>query len=134
MTYIFDSSGIYAMMSRKEYERFADAFTIYLAKYELGNILWKERYLHKRIGSAQQKEMADNAEKVFANIEVLGISGYINDVVNLAGNLNISVYDASYVFFAMKRNAILVTADNKLIKKLSGVIGAISPAELLKQS
>jgi predicted nucleic acid-binding protein len=134
MTYLFDSSGIYSMISRKEYEPFADSFTIYLAKYEFGNILWKERYLHKRIGSVQQKEMADNAEKVFANIEVLGISSHINEVVNLAGNLNISVYDASYVFFAIKKNATLVTADNKLTKKLGGAIDVISPEELLKRN
>ncbi len=52
----------------------------------------------------------------------------------LAGKLNISVYDASYMLFARKKSAILVPADNKLIKKLSGVISMIGPAELLKQS
>ena len=132
MTYIFDSSGIYSMISRREYRHFSDGFTIYLAKYEFGNILWKEQHLHRRIGLAQQKEMSDSAEKVFENIEVLGTSGYINDVINLASRLDITFYDASYVFFAMKRNATLVTLDTKLIKKVSGVINTISPDELVK--
>ncbi len=132
MTYIFDSSGIYSLISRKDYSHFTEGFTIYLAKYEYGNILWKEFHLHKKLGVAQKKEMVEMAEKVFANIEVLGTAGYIEKVVDLAAKLNISFYDASYVFFGLKRNAILVTADEKLARKLPGVINTISPEELLK--
>ena len=132
MTYIFDSSAIYSLISRKEYGYFADGFTIYLAKYEYGNILWKEFYLHKRLGAAQKKEMAEIAEKVFANIEVVGTTGYLEEVINLGVKLRIPFYDASYVFFAMKRNVVLVTVDEKLTKKLDGVIATVSPDELLK--
>ena len=130
MTYIFDSSAIYSLISRKEYSYFADGFTIYLAKYEYGNILWKEFYLHKRLGAVQKKEMAEIAEKVFANIEVVGTSGYMEEVINLGAKLRISFYDASYVFFAMKKNAVLVTTDEKLTQKLNGVIAAVNPDKL----
>jgi predicted nucleic acid-binding protein len=133
MTYIFDSSAIYSLISRRDYSHFAEGFTIYLAKYEYSNILWKEFYLHKRLGTAQKKEMAEIAEKVFANIEVVGITGYIDNVINLGAKLGISFYDASYAFFAMKRNAVLVTVDEKLTKKLKGsIINTVSPEELLK--
>src|SRR5208283_1337641 len=130
MTYIFDSSGIFSLISRREYSYFSEGFTIYLARYEFGNILWKETYLHKRIGIAQQKEMVALAEDVFTNMEVVGISGYMEKVIDLATKLGISFYDASFVFFAIKRNAVLVTADNKLVKKLAGVMSTISPDEL----
>lgn len=131
MKYIFDSSAIYSLISRKDYSHFVEGFTIYLSKYEYGSILWKEFYLHKRLGAAQKKEMAGSGEKVFANIEVLGVTGYIEEVINLGANLGISFYDASYVLFAMRKKAVLVTADEKLAKKLKGVINTVSPEELL---
>lgn len=132
MTYIFDSSGIFSLISKRDYSHFAEGFTVYLARYEFGNILWKETHLHKRLGAAQQKEMANAAEKVFANMEVVGISGYIEEVVDLAAKLGISFYDASYIFFGLRKNAVLVTADDRLARKLIGVIDTVNPKEILK--
>ena len=130
-TYIFDASAIYALIGSKRFALFAEGFTLHLARYELGNILWKEVHIHKRMKLEEERMLSEIAEGVFENIEIHDIAGKIDAIFHLADKYSISFYDAAYVYLAKEKNAILVTDDEKLIKKIKDVINTAQPSGLL---
>jgi predicted nucleic acid-binding protein len=48
----------------------------------------------------------------------LSVSGCEQEVVDLALKYNLSFYDAAYVYLAKKDDAVFVTEDGKLAKKI----------------
>ncbi|MCP8316707.1 MAG: hypothetical protein H3Z51_07600 [archaeon] len=49
MSYILDSSAIFRAIKENVVETLVGNYTLELARYELGNVLWKEYLLHKKI-------------------------------------------------------------------------------------
>ena len=131
MKYIFDSSAIYSLISKRNFKYFSECATLTLARYELGNIIWKERSLHKRINLVQQREWTGIIEGILARLDTFDILGHIDGIINLSSELSISFYDAAYVFFAIQQQSTLVTADEKLIKKIGVVTETINPNNLI---
>ena len=85
---------------------------------EVGNSLWKA----VKIGSLTEKA-ADEALKALGHT---GIDLYeldwtqISQTLRIACQLDLTVYDASYLFLAKKIDAQVVTADDKLCRKSKG--------------
>jgi predicted nucleic acid-binding protein len=131
MSYIFDASAIFSLISRRHVTPFFDGFTIDLARYEFGNIVWKERHLHKKMTQEEQKELTSIGEGVLQNMDVVNIVGKLHDIIETAGKFNITFYDAAYVFLAKEHDAILVTMDIRLKRKVDNAIHVISPSELV---
>lgn len=126
MSLVFDASAIIRLVELKPdkaVNALRNQYTIDLAYYEIGNYLWRI-----------SKLTTVNVElllKVFNN--VIGFMNVVpislnSDVIDLARRMNITYYDASYVYLTMKLNAKLVTEDRELIAKFPNI--AISVREL----
>ncbi len=122
MKYLFDSSSIYTALKPETIRKLIGNYTLELARFEIGNIIWKERALHKRITEDEQETLMDLATSALKNMSILKIDGHENGILKLTSKINDSYYDSSYVYFANVMDVPLVTADNKLSKKIKGYV------------
>ena len=120
--YLFDASSIIALAVERKVDFLLGNYTIESAGYEIGNYLWKETYLTK---SLSQDDLL-TLERIFQIIlkEMNMISGWppSAEVVNLAGKLNLTYYDATYLHQAGKLGLTLITEDAELKQKAKKVI------------
>lgn len=117
MKYIFDSSTIFKAIKENVVEILTGNCTLDLARYELGNILWKEHTLQKRISREELKRLARLVKDVLDLMETLTVSCHEEEILSLAESLKITFYDASYVYQAKNREISLVTEDTELADK-----------------
>jgi predicted nucleic acid-binding protein len=117
MSYIFDSSAIFRAIKENVIEVLVRNYTLDLARYELGNILWKEYFLHKKINKDELKRLIRLIKEVLKIVEVLGIECHEEEILDTAEKLKSTFYDASYIFYAKERNLQLITEDESLLNK-----------------
>ncbi len=118
---LFDASSVFTLVRElggKAPDMFGEGSTISLAYYEVGNALWRECFLLKRI---VPKEATKLLKSMFAmlramDVAVLKDEGLGDAILNMAGKLDITYYDAAYLTVARKSGRILVTDDEKLAK------------------
>ena len=125
---LFDASSVFTLVRElrgKAPDLFWEGSTISLAYYEVGNALLRECFLLKRI---VPKEAAKLLKSVFAMLQAMDVAvleheDLGNAILDMAGKLNITYYDAAYLTEAQRSNKILVTDDEKLAKaaKIVGV-------------
>jgi len=118
MSYIFDSSAIFRAVKNGSVDTLAGNFTIELARYELGNILWKESTLHKRVGGDELKRLVPLIKRLFNLMQVLDAACHEQEILNTAGKLGLTFYDSSYVFYAQEKKIPLITEDENLINRV----------------
>jgi predicted nucleic acid-binding protein len=119
MKYLFDSSAIFKVMKENKIELLTGNYTLELARYELGNIIWKDCVLHEKISGQEAKMMAKTIKQILNLVEVLEIEGSEEAIVDTAIQLKITFYDASYAYFAKTKDLRLITEDTRLIKKIT---------------
>ena len=118
---LFDASSILTLvrdLGGEAPDKLLEGSTISLAYYELGNALWRECFLLKRIS---QEEAEKLLKALFAmlramNVVLLENEEEGNDVLDWACEFNITFYDSAYVVKAQKSKKILVTDDKKLAR------------------
>jgi predicted nucleic acid-binding protein len=90
--------------------------TLDLAPYELGNVIWKQVLLEKRMTVETAEERVADLSKILKSMRVVGIGeeGDMKEVMRLATRANITFYDASYLYAAMRDAMTLVTEDRDL--------------------
>ncbi len=130
MKYVFDSSAIFGLVSKNRIELLPGSSTIKLAHYELGNIIWKEVHVHKRITEREGTSILSSIYKLLSTLEVSDTEEGAG-VISIALMLGITFYDASYVYEARQLGVPLVTLDEKLAKKARGVVRTLSLDEAL---
>lgn len=59
-------------------------------------------------------------------MEVLNIGCHETDVMELAENLNLTFYDASYIFLDMSKNIPLVTEEKDIKNKIGNYVRVLS--------
>ncbi|MGC9178595.1 MAG: type II toxin-antitoxin system VapC family toxin [Vulcanisaeta sp.] len=126
MNLVFDASAIIRLVELKPDKAvnvLRNQYTVDLAYYEIGNYLWKISKL-TTVNIELLLKVFNNVIG-FMNVIPIGLNG---DIINLARRMNITYYDASYVYLTMKLNAKLVTEDRELIAKFPNI--AISVGEL----
>ncbi|MBS7648078.1 MAG: type II toxin-antitoxin system VapC family toxin [Candidatus Bathyarchaeia archaeon] len=120
MKLLFDASALLNIIRLHEhdaYEILQGNLTLSLTKYEVGNALWKETMLLKRISIEEALEAISLLDKILKIMSVADpLSG--DTAFKLAYNLQITYYDASYILAAAEKNAKLVTDDAKLTRKI----------------
>jgi predicted nucleic acid-binding protein len=110
--------------------------TLDLTRYELGNVIWKECVLKSVISDEDARSKARHVIKVLRtmNIEEISSEEDFNEVMNLAIELKLTFYDASYLHIARKEGLTLVTEDRELRKKSSKVkVKAVPVSEYVKE-
>lgn len=92
--------------------------TVSLAYYEVGNALWRECFLLKRIASKEAVKLVRSIFAILGGMDIAVLEGEDlgADVLELAGRLNITYYDAAYVAEAQRSEKILVTDDGRLAR------------------
>jgi len=132
---ILDSSAIARILLTRKGDALrllGDGCSLDLARYEIGNVLWKEVAL---FGSMTGEEAASNivyVARIMEEMRVLslGTPDEALGAMELAVEHGLTYYDAAYVYHAREMPP-LVTEDRQLIKKaVSAGVEAITVEEL----
>ena len=119
---LFDASSIFTLVRELRGDapnKLLEGSTISLAYYELGNALWRECFLLKRISREEAEKLL---RAMFAILQAMDVISLDNDddegsvVLDKACEYNITFYDSAYVAEARKSKKVLVTDDKKLAK------------------
>ena len=122
MRYLFDSSAIFRAIKENKVEVLTGNFTLELARYELGNIIWKDYALQARVSEEEARIMAKTIKKTLTIMEVQDVAGNEEEILETAIQLRITFYDASYVYFAKTKELQLITEDSRLIKRTTATL------------
>ena len=117
---LFDSNIIYKLireLPQDAVEKLVKGTTIYLAYYELGNALWRECLLLKRISIEEAEKSLDLMYSILEHMQVASLDNETgSEVLDTAYKFNLTFYDTSYLIEAKKSDKTLVTDDTKLAK------------------
>lgn len=118
--FLFDSNAIYKLIREtpdKALDRLTEGTTINLAYYELGNALWRESLLLKRISIEEAEKSLSLMYSMLSRIKIAEVNGEKgNAILETAYKFNLTFYDAAYLIEAKKNSRILVSDDSKLAK------------------
>lgn len=117
---LFDANAIYRLIRElpdDASDKLIEASTIYLAYYELGNALWREAFLLKRISREEAERSLDFMYAILDRMHIVSLDNNVGSaVLDTAYKFNLTFYDSAYLTEAKKSNKILVTDDKKLAK------------------
>jgi len=137
MKYLLDTSAI-AILLAKYKEKALDILkkcaTLDLAFYELGNIIWKQYTLFKRITLKQALNRTYEAYTVLQSMKVYSItkSEEYAKIMSTATNLKLTFYDSAFLTLSKLNRLKLVTQDKELIEKAPNT--AITIKEFLNET
>ncbi|ADY00376.1 PilT protein domain protein [Vulcanisaeta moutnovskia 768-28] len=119
MSLVFDASAIIRLVELKPdkaVNALRNQYTVDLAYHEIGNYLWKI----SKLTSINIESLLKAFNSVISLMNVISI-GLNSDAINLARRMNITYYDATYVYLTLKLNAKLVTEDKELMTKFPNI-------------
>ena len=131
--YLFDSSAIINLVKKGTIKPFAYGATLDLALYEVLNAIWKEHLLLKRFDKETALQLLNIISSIFNIINIISIKGLGKEVFNLASKENITIYDASYLYIAIRNNFILITDDKELKNKALKYVKAFTSGEVVSK-
>ncbi len=116
---LFDASSILTIVRELKGDapdKLEDGTTISLAYYEVGNALWRETFLLKRISRQQAETLLSEIYAIIGemNVVMLQGEGSGNAILDAACKFNLTFYDSAYLAEADKTKSTLVTDDKKL--------------------
>jgi len=119
VSYVFDACSL-LNLTRALADEVIDVLkgniTVSLVYYEIGNTLWKECNLYKRISvedAVKTLRFMYSMLSLMKVIRVEDVSFGINTLF-MANKLNITYYDAAYLNVAKELDKVLVTDDKRL--------------------
>ena len=117
---LFDASAIYRLIREcpeKAIDKLMEGTTISLAYYELGNALWRETHLLKRISIEEAQKSLSLMHAMLGRMQIVEVDGEQGiEILQTAHKCNLTFYDSAYLVETKKTRKILVTDDNKLAK------------------
>ena len=119
MKYIFDSSAIFKAIKENKIDFLIGNHTLELARYELGNILWKNYSLQAKATDQEIKKLAKIIKQTLNLMEITQINCTEEEILETATKLKITFYDASYTYHAKAKELALITEDLQLLKKIT---------------
>lgn len=124
MKYLFDSSAIFRAIKENKIDLLTGNYTLELARYELGNIVWKDYFLQAKISKDEAKMILKAIKHTLTLMEVIPIESNEEENIESAIQLKTTFYDASYIYLARLKELQLITEDLRLIKKAIPAIKA----------
>ncbi|BDC17349.1 type II toxin-antitoxin system VapC family toxin [Acidianus sp. HS-5] len=111
MSFLFDSSSIFeaVRLGRKALDVLKDNYTIDLAYYELGNIIWKYR------SKADIYTLFKAINEILSFMNIINVK-LDNEILDEAIKRNLTYYDSAYLISAKRLKVKLVSQDQDLIK------------------
>jgi predicted nucleic acid-binding protein len=117
---VFDPSSILNLIRRLHGEALAvlrGSKTLSLAYYEIGNALWRESFLLRRVSEEEAGRLLQSLFVLLRTMDVVDLDEDLGKaVLETAGKLNITYYDAAYLTQAQRSAKELITDDEKLRK------------------
>lgn len=134
MKYLFDSSAILKAIKENKIDLLIGNYTLELARYELGNILWKNFSLQAKIPDKEIKTLAKIIKQTLNLMEITQITCNEEEILETATQLKITFYDASYTYHAKAKELSLITEDLHLLKKITPYINASTLNDIKQQN
>ncbi|MDH7477482.1 MAG: toxin VapC [Candidatus Bathyarchaeota archaeon] len=119
MKYLFDSSAIFKAIKENKIETLVGNYTLELARYELGNILWKNFAIQAKATDQEIKILAKIIKQTLNTMEITQITCNEQEILQTAVKLKITFYDAAYAYYANIKNLTLITEDSQLLRKIA---------------
>jgi len=121
MKLVFDASALLNLIRStgpRAFNYLKGNYILFLTLYEVGNALWREAALLKRISINEALSLLESISNI---CKILNIITPHNNllIMKLAHELRITYYDSSYIIASYELNAGLVTDDEKLRKRIS---------------
>jgi len=135
MNLVFDSSSIFGTILRNEVEKLVGNQTLELARYELGNVLWKQAK-RDRDGLTERglRQLVQVITEALNLLDLASVESHEKEVLGLAMRLGLTFYDASYVYLASRSGATLVTEDLKLLERARGAVKVLRLRDLASRT
>ncbi|MEN3051644.1 MAG: type II toxin-antitoxin system VapC family toxin, partial [Candidatus Methanosuratincola petrocarbonis] len=105
-------------------------FTISLARYELGNVIWKRGASAGDINPERHAKLLALVSEGLKLMRVIDTGGQEGGVLEIAEEPKITFYDAAYVHAAKAQGVPLVTEDRALREKAKKAVQAFSLEEI----
>ncbi len=123
MTLLLESSAIFNLYAEGRYAPFLDAYTTPLARYELGNAVWKRVHLTKTTKLDEGQKLLDALDTLYLKMNKI-TELETGETLKLADENGITFYDATYIAAAIDHGLTLITDDAKLRKTASKYVTA----------
>ena len=120
MKYLFDASALLNLVRRLGEESLKileENYILTLTIYEVGNALWRETKLLKRLTIDEAEEVMRAIITLIKFMQVIEPQDPI-EVLRISNEIETTFYDAAYVATALRRGLILVTDDRRLAARI----------------
>jgi predicted nucleic acid-binding protein len=119
--FLFDASSIFTLIRELKGDApdiLLEGSTISLAFYEIGNALWRECFLLKKINAEKTEILLQAAYEILEQMDVVTFDDQpqASDIFSKACDFNLTFYDSAYLTQAHQSAMTLVTDDRKLAK------------------
>jgi len=125
---LFDSSAIFNLFLQGKYDILVSGSTIPLARYEIGNVLWKNYKIRKRISKKEAIEAGNVLFELIDSMEMVDPS--LPSAIRIALEEGITFYDSSYVAAAIESGCDLITDDTKLREVAGSKVRTMNSTDL----
>jgi len=120
MKYLFDASALLNLVRRLGEESLKileENYILTLTIYEVGNALWRETKLLKRLTIDEAEEVMRAIITLIKFMQVIEPQDPI-EVLRISNEIETTFYDAAYVVTALRGGLILVTDDRRLAARM----------------
>jgi len=120
MKYLFDASALLNLVRRLGEESLKileENYILTLTIYEVGNALWRETRLLRRLTIDEAEEIMRAIITLIKFMQVTEPQDPI-EVLRVSNEIETTFYDAAYVITALRRGLILVTDDRRLAARI----------------
>ena len=120
MKLVFDASALLNLIrsaGSSAFNYLKGNYILSLTLYEIGNALWRETTLLKRISVSEALSLLESISNIRKIMDTINPRNNLL-ILKLAHELRITYYDSSYIIASYELNAGLVTDDEKLRKKI----------------
>ncbi len=117
---LLDASAIFNLFQRGKYNELIAGATNQLARYEIGNVLWKSHKIRNEISKKEAMELGNVIFKLIDSMEQIKPSP--DSVLKLSIEDGITFYDSSYFVSAIESGYDFVTDDLKLYRIASSKV------------
>jgi len=125
---LFDSSAIFNLSLQGKYDILVAGATIPLARYEIGNVIWKNYKIRKRIS---KKEAIESGNVLFELIDSMEmVEPPLSSAMRIAMEEGITFYDSSYIAAAIESGYDLITDDMKLREVAGSKVRTMGSSDL----
>ena len=126
---IFDASSIFLAIKTNQPLILKNSYSVILARYELGNVIWKETALSRIYSIEEGIQLIKVFDRILEEMKLLHPP--LDQVYKIAIKYKMSYYDASYLFVALDLKAPLITEDKKIRKKAEAMLRIYSLSEII---